>query len=494
MHSILSAVDKDKHARLFTTFGTVLYIDVASRELRHGPNDSSPSNVMFLADKNSPEESVAGWLMHEQAGQLLPITCSAQYSCSASSGTARSGVATPTKFHFVRLERGLVGLKSGDLYLCAESSGRITLSRTACSVWECFLPSEDWCTDLLITHGHDQNAEISETIDWRRVKHHIVNPILRINSRKDSKWKKILIFANTEWSNGRVYYDLSKLLYDKGYIIDILNWRVSYPSQQMNQMASYYDFILTGLDGIPVLVDIYGVPYEKIIGISHGIYYDLPLLVEKKGLEPLDKLANFGVVSYSMISESVIAGISRIPRVVSLGVNYSDFYTSVPTRLTTVGYATAMSHKTKNGIEKKRGELAQACAQAAGLAFSPAGTYDNPVSFHDMPDYYKRVDAVLMTSLIEAAGLPVLEAAAAGRLVIGTPVGHFPLTAYQGAGIIAPIEAEKFKAFTTATLRYYKENPTAYVEKCHAIQDSARKFDWQYVIDEWIELIETAKQ
>jgi glycosyltransferase involved in cell wall biosynthesis len=103
-----------------------------------------------------------------------------------------------------------------------------------------------------------------------------------------------------------------------------------------------------------------------------------------------------------------------------------------------------------------------------------------------------KVDAVLACSVSEGAGLPVMEAAAAGRLVISTPVGHFPLKAYQGGGIIAPVEAEKFKAFTIATLRYYKENPTAYVEKCGAIQEAARKFDWQHAIGEWIELIETA--
>ena len=83
-----------------------------------------------------------------------------------------------------------------------------------------------------------------------------------------------------------------------------------------------------------------------------------------------------------------------------------------------------------------------------------------------MPEFYRSVDAVVTSSISEAAQLPVMEAAAAGRLVIGTPVGHFPLRAYQGGGIIAPAAADKFRAFTAATLRYYKDNPTAYVEKC----------------------------
>jgi predicted O-methyltransferase YrrM len=145
------------------------------------------------------------------------------------------------------------------------------------------------------------------------------------------------------------------------------------------------------------------------------------------------------------------------------------------------------------GVEWKRGELAEAAAREAGLTFKVAGSTGNQIPFHDMPEFYRTVDAVLTSSISEAAQLPVMEAAAAGRLVIGTPVGHFPRKAYQGGGILAPIEADKFKVFAAETLRYYKEHPSAYVDKCHVIQDAARAFDWQHSIGEWVELIETAR-
>src|SRR5579862_1609252 len=487
-----SAVEQ-KRTRLFTTFGTVLYIDTASGKLRHGPNSTSPENLVFVADQSSKEKVTSGWLMHEiSSDQILPVACLREYSHSLPHAKEEY-TPPPAKFQVIALERGLVGLKCGEFYLCAEALGLVTLSRRTCSVWECFLPSEDWCADFSAVNEKDETGPAGKTVDRRQIKRFIIDPMLRAKSRGSSKSTKILIFANTEWSNGRVYYDLCKALYEKGYLVDILNWRVSYTRQHFSDLMSYYDFVLSGLDGIPGLFDNYGIPYEKIIGISHGIYYDLPLFLEKKGLEVLEKLANFGVVSYSMISESVIAGIRRIPLVISLGVAYSEFYTEISDRLTTVGYATAISHKTKNGIEKKRGGLAEACARAAGLTFTPAGTYSSAISFHDMPEYYKKVDAVLMTSLIEAAGLPALEAAAAGRLVIGTPVGHFPLRAYQGGGIIAPIEERRFKEFTINTLRYYRENSSAYVEKCHAIKHAAQQINWKYVIEEWVELIETAK-
>jgi hypothetical protein len=66
--------------------------------------------------------------------------------------------------------------------------------------------------------------------------------------------------------------------------------------------------------------------------------------------------------------------------------------------------------------------------------------------------------------------------------------------AYEGGGILAPIEAEEFKAFTAETLRYYKDNPAAYRDKCHAIQEAAKRFDWKYTIDEWVDLIEAARR
>jgi glycosyltransferase involved in cell wall biosynthesis len=121
----------------------------------------------------------------------------------------------------------------------------------------------------------------------------------------------------------------------------------------------------------------------------------------------------------------------------------------------------------------KRGDLAEAAAHAAGLEFRVAGSTGNQTSFHDIPEFYRSVDAVLTSSISEAAQHPVIEAAA-GRLVIGTSVGHFPRKAYEGGGILAPIETEKFKAFTVQTLRYYKDNPMAYRDKCHAIQEAAR--------------------
>jgi glycosyltransferase involved in cell wall biosynthesis len=121
-----------------------------------------------------------------------------------------------------------------------------------------------------------------------------------------------------------------------------------------------------------------------------------------------------------------------------------------------------------------------------------AGWTGEQTSFHDMPDFYRSVDAVLVSSLTESGPLPAIEAAAAGRLVIGAPVGHIPRKAYEGGAILAPIEREKFVAFCAETLSYYRDRPHEYVKKCLDIREAAQNFDWRYCIDGWIDLIESA--
>ena len=297
----------------------------------------------------------------------------------------------------------------------------------------------------------------------------------------------MLVYGYTKWSHGRVYYDLCRYLHEYGYIVDILDWQVNH-RDYFQKFGRYYDVFMTALDGVHLLVDEYCVPYEKIIAVSHS-EFDIRMLIEKKGIEVFEKFASYGVVSEFLYCASITRGVKRIPMVVSIAVDYSEFHSDVSERLAAVGYASSLAVETF-GVEWKRGALAEASAKAAGLPFKVAGWTGEQISFHDMPDFYREVGAVLVTSITESGPLPVIEAAAAGRLVIGTPVGHFPRKAYEGAGILAPIEPEKFKAFAADTLLYYKDNPREYVRKCRSIQDAARKFDWQYSIEEWIDLIE----
>ncbi|MBZ9711269.1 glycosyltransferase [Mesorhizobium sp. ESP7-2] len=473
-------------ARLFTAFGTVLFVDAASGELRHGPTESSPANVLLEPYKNSPGHVRWGRLVYTASGSSEPIDCYPDICLSASQSQHENLSSGSTTLELIPLERGLLTLKSGGFFLSAIPDGRMMLRAPVCSSWELFIASENWCTEVS-AKGEWRAAD--HEYDKVRIQNHIVRPDLRAKSNRRPDFPKMLIYGYTKWSHGRIYYDIACQLNERGFVVDIIDWQED-NAVYFDSLRDYYDLYLTALDGVSSLVDSYKIPLDKLIAISHH-EFDIRMLVEKKGLGIFDEFAAYGVVSESVYSASIMLGIARAPKVASLGIDYKSFFSALPERLATVGYATSMSVKTF-GVEWKRGDLAEAAVNEAGLAFKVAGSTANQISFHDMPNFYRSVDAVVSSSVNESGPLSVMEGAAAGRLVIGTPVGHFPRKAYQGGGILAPIETNKFKAFTAATLRYYRDNPAAFVEKCLSIQEAAREFDWAYTIGEWIDLIEEA--
>ncbi|MER9197303.1 glycosyltransferase [Mesorhizobium australicum] len=475
-------------ARLFTAFGTVLFVDPFTGELRHGAIEDSPVNVFLDADWAPTDGYRRSQLIFAADGLQQSIHCFAAMCHTSPTSPSKDRPDTGTTLELIPLERGLLALRSGGHFLSAIPDGRMMHQASVCSIWELFIASENWCTD---TPG----VAINDA--WRRdnafnkshVVSYIVHPLTRMKSNRQPVARKILIYGYPKWSHGRVYYDLSRHLHDRGYLVDILDWQQDH-ALYAQDLFPYYDFVISALDGIATLVDRYKVPFDKIIAISHH-EFDIRMLIEQKGIEVFEKFANYGVVSEYVYCASLMRGVPRAPMVASLGINFDEFYAEIPKTLKTVGYASSMSVKTF-GVEWKRGELAEAAAADAGLAFKIAGSTGNQMSFHDMPNFYRSVDAVVTSSISEAAQLPVMEAAAAGRLVIGTPVGHFPLKAYQGAGIIAPIEAAKFRAFATATLSYYRDAPNEFVKKCRSIQEAAQVFDWKHQIKDWTELIDAA--
>ncbi|TPJ13656.1 glycosyltransferase [Mesorhizobium sp. B2-7-3] len=474
-------------ARLFTAFGTVIYVEPFTGELRHGPLESSPPNAFFERGDRPVGASAHGRLIHAVDGSAEPISCYSGTCFSISQSQSESQAVDPTVFELIPLERGLLALKSAGLFLSAIPDGQMKLSALVCSTWELFIASENWCTE---SSGGLALSLRDPTLDRRAIEGYVIHPVIRMNSNRRPHSRKILIYGHANCSHGRIYYDICKHLHNVGYICDMLDCSINH-IEYIQSIIPYYDMVISALDGVSRLVDVYRVPYEKIIALSHH-EFDIRLLIEQKGINIFEKFANYGVVSEYVYCASVMRGVLRPPMVASLGVNYDEFYTAVSERLTTVGYASTMSAMAY-GVEWKRGRLAKMAALDAGLVFKVPGSTSHQISFHDMPNFYQSVDAVVMSSINESGPLSVLEGAAAGRLVIGTPVGHFPIKAAQGGGILAPVEPQKFKEFTAATLRFYRDNPSAYVEKCRSIQLAARKFDWEYTIAEWVELIESAQ-
>jgi glycosyltransferase involved in cell wall biosynthesis len=293
---------------------------------------------------------------------------------------------------------------------------------------------------------------------------------------------KLLIFTHTQWAFGQIHNALADQLRSRGWTVALKEWTVSHPSD----FAVGYDRILTvcsrwELQGLLS----YGIPRYRITVVAHA-EEDIQTFIQGYGIGAFNNFASYGVVSDSLACSSVALGVTRIPTVVRLGVDVGKFRRPVASSLKTVGYAARMERKTLSGVEQKRGALAKACVEAAGLVFK--ATEHTPLD--EMPDFYDSIDALVMPSLQEGAGLPPLEAAAAGRLVIGTPVGHMPRLAYEGLGILAPLGAEAFQKFATEVLVHYRDDAKHYREVCEEAQDSACSRDWSCVVDDWIELLE----
>ena len=194
-------------ACLFTIWGTALYVDAATGDLRHGAIESSPRNVFLMGERGSGGEPFVVWLIYENGGVTQPIICSPN-SCRPESGA--STAAQPMRL--VPLKPGMVGLRLGDRYLCAERDGTVTLSRAWCSLWECFLLSEDWSA---ARHTEGQNIA-DGTIDWGQIASFTI-PDLKVRCEGARQARRLVVAVYTialneaahaeRWANSAVGAD-----------------------------------------------------------------------------------------------------------------------------------------------------------------------------------------------------------------------------------------------------------------------------------------------
>ena len=166
----MSDLSTAPRARLFTTFGTVLYVDVVSGELRHGPSESSPANAYFVADPSSAGPRRQGWLMYDSGETRELVVCLGDRCHLVSRSEGASGSTSPTVLELIPLERGLIAFKAGDLFLSAIPDGRNRLSALVCSTWELFLASEAWCSDAPATDDESIGNTAGAKFDKKRIK------------------------------------------------------------------------------------------------------------------------------------------------------------------------------------------------------------------------------------------------------------------------------------------------------------------------------------
>jgi len=294
--------------------------------------------------------------------------------------------------------------------------------------------------------------------------------------------KNIMIFTEPEWAFGAIHYELVKYLHAAGVNATVVPWNKPYTVQEIQELGQHVDYFMSTPHGLGYLLDTYGIPPEKCIATVHAIL-DLTHLQDFP-VERLQRLHRYSVVSEWLIEQSARMGIQRVPDLTPIGINYNSFVHEPSRELRTIGFAGAFLARAHCSI--KRGWLVEELCRQTGLEFKVAQAYNN--SFTTMSGFYPTVDAVVIASTEEGAGLPALEASAAGKLVISTPVGLW-ITKSGNSGHTVPMEEAEFMAETRKLLEFYKANPEAYREKCLSTQQHAQNYDWSRVIHYWIDLL-----
>jgi glycosyltransferase involved in cell wall biosynthesis len=285
------------------------------------------------------------------------------------------------------------------------------------------------------------------------------------------KATRLCIYTDTEWGLGEWARGLAA---HAPFEVALRDW-----AHATTEDVAGFDLYLT-LPSTAHALEERGISSERIAVVAHDESDLQRVLLYGK---PLDAYRGYAVVSDSLACSSLTLGIARVPAVLRLGVDFLKFYGPLPSDLRRLGYMTVMSRTTESGVERKRGHLARVIADKAGLEFVQSHTR---VSSEDLPAKYWRIDALVMTSLQEGAGQPPLEAAAAGRLVLGTPVGQFPRLANDGIGFMGPLGPEEFVEFSVEKLLFMKANPQIFREACIAGQRAAKDRDWSVVAPEWM--------
>jgi hypothetical protein len=227
-----------------------------------------------------------------------------------------------------------------------------------------------------------------------------------------------------------------------------------------------------------------GISMDKIIAVAHG-QWDILLARRNFGVDFYSRLKGYAVISDVLKNKSIEFGVTRIPDIVKLGIHTDVFKQNISTELSVVGYAGMKETKNFFGEEIKRGKLVEQAVEGINVELRSFPEMNHLC----MPSYYGIVDCVVMSSTEEAGGLPMMEAAAAGRLTIGTPVGYYANDAIYSGGVMVSIDLNNFIQETREAILRYKNDNYLYRSACSKIQEYAiGSFDWKNRIESWIKL------
>jgi predicted SAM-dependent methyltransferase len=114
--------------RLLTDFGTTLYLDEPTGELRHGAVGHSPRNVLFSQDAGTEGAPRTGRLMGDVGGELKPIVLPTDVSLLTPTAQHSGGAPAPIAYEIIPLDGEKIEIRAAGLSLLAEIDGRLVLS------------------------------------------------------------------------------------------------------------------------------------------------------------------------------------------------------------------------------------------------------------------------------------------------------------------------------------------------------------------------------
>jgi len=297
--------------------------------------------------------------------------------------------------------------------------------------------------------------------------------------------KRIAFFTYNEWAFGSIHKALIKELYKNGIDSNIIDWNIPYSREEFNAFMDTYDVFVTVPGNAVTALLSYGVPYSSIIAIAHG-RYDIQFGLSEGN--DFNAFHAYGGVSSDLSVFSQQNGINKEFFVVRNGINFDEFYRPVAEQLNVIGYSGVIEKENPHSNIKdwKRGYLVKEIASKTDTKL----ILPTQRSHLAMSAYYKDIDCLMVSSTEqESCGLPLLEAAAAGRLPISTLTG-INRDFDKPAGIILPMDEELYLSGGINLINTLKQNSHLFNQLCTNAQEFARMYyDWSVVLDGWITLL-----
>lgn len=289
----------------------------------------------------------------------------------------------------------------------------------------------------------------------------------------------VLFYTQNQWAFGQIHHALIKRLWKHGVYAHLLDFYNEYTQQEYDLLNDSFETFVTTPEAVSRLMS-FGIAPEKIVAIAHA-ERDVVGGVHNSPLDVFYRLKGFGVINPLLGNIWKSFGVLREPSVVRNGVDFDYFYAPLSRKLRSVGYAGASHHLMSDGRDCKRSYLVERVVYNLELEFKSSPR----VNHLCMAGYYQTIDSVLITSNYEACGLPILEAAAAGRLVVSAGVGYFD----GSHGALCRLPDAEFVEDAREALNKYKD-PILYREACEKAQAYARDhYDWEHVLQGWIEAL-----